>query len=111
MTEKIIRRKGENLDELVDAKKVNTLRDIPLDCEIYECGGKLYKKRPNGKYRELIKQDSRLEYPHYFLRDKNKKKLTVNANKLHLLTFKESVNILSKEPVEMVEIPPKNDTD
>jgi hypothetical protein len=102
MAAKVSRRKGEILDELQNAKKVNALRGIPLDCEIYECEGKLYKKRPSGGYRELVRQDSRLEYPHYFLRDKNKKKLTINVNKLHLLTYKDNVD--DGSVVEMVEM-------
>ncbi|GHU18487.1 hypothetical protein FACS189472_06880 [Alphaproteobacteria bacterium] len=65
-----VRRKGEILENLVDSKKVDCLRGTVLDTELYVANDKLYKPLKNGKFRELVKQDSRPEYNHYFLRDK-----------------------------------------
>jgi hypothetical protein len=86
--QKIVRRRGEiKTIDMANAKKINACRGVLLDCEYYECDNKLYKKLPNNQFRELVKQDFRPEYNHYFLRDKNKRKLTINANKLDLLSY------------------------
>ncbi|GHU25898.1 hypothetical protein FACS189472_19030 [Alphaproteobacteria bacterium] len=81
--------KGEILDSLNSAefREVNCLRGIPLEFTYYVIDDKVYKKIKNGKFRTLVKQETRPEYNHYFFRDKNKKKLTLNAKKLHLLTL------------------------
>jgi hypothetical protein len=78
---------GEIVDEIGDAIEVNTLRGILLDISYYVVNGRVFKKLVSGKYRALVKQETRPGYKHYFFRDKNKKKLTLNANKLDLLTF------------------------
>ncbi|GHU20986.1 hypothetical protein FACS189472_13270 [Alphaproteobacteria bacterium] len=94
----IVRRKGEILENLGESKKVNCLREEILDIELYVANDKLYKPLKNGKFRELVKQDSRPEYNHYFLRDKDKKKLTLNAHKLDLLMWTEpKIELKSEE--------------
>jgi hypothetical protein len=81
-------KKGEICDVLEDAKMVNTTRNKALDCCYYVAYNTVFKKLKNGKFRELVKQESRPEYKHYFFRDKDtKKKLTLNANKLDILTY------------------------
>ncbi|GHU18266.1 hypothetical protein FACS189472_06340 [Alphaproteobacteria bacterium] len=72
-----------------EPKKVNTLRKSELYIPIYVANDRLYKRLENGKYRSLVLQTKRPEYNHYFLQDKNKKKLTINAHKLDLLTWTE----------------------
>ena len=83
------RRKGEVVSEsfMEDAKVVNMLKNKLLDVDYYIKDGKLYKKLNNGMFRALVKQDKRPEYHHYFLRDDEKRKLTINANKLDKLTY------------------------
>ena len=83
------RRKGDIVDEsfMRNARMVNKLKNEFLDVDYYIQDGVMYKKLPSGFYRSLVKQDSRPEYPHYFLRDIGKRKMTINANKLDKLTF------------------------
>jgi hypothetical protein len=93
--QKVTHKKGDIVNELVNAIEVNAMGAIPLDINYYVCDGRVYKKLKNGKFRALVKQDSRKEYQHYFFSDKNKKKLTLNANKLDLLNFNTDVKDMS----------------
>jgi hypothetical protein len=79
--------KGEILTTISDFRKVNALREEQLDVEYFVAKDKLYKKLKNGNYRALVLQSKRPEYQHYFLRSKEKRKLTINAKKLDLLTY------------------------
>jgi hypothetical protein len=90
------RKRGEILDTIGESIEVNTLRNIPLDVSYYISNNRVFKKLRNGKFRALVKQETRPEYKHYFFRDKNKKKLTLNANKLNLL----SLRMDQEEPAE-----------
>jgi hypothetical protein len=81
------RQKGEIIELTEEPKKVNRLRGTELDITLYVVNGRLYKRLKDGKYRSLVLQTKRPEYNHYFLRDKDKKKLTVNVHKLDLLTW------------------------
>jgi hypothetical protein len=92
----------ENLD---NPRKVNCLRSNILDNEYYVANNKLYKKLDlkssrykrmksgeykksnSSMYRELVLQTDNPRYVHYFLKDKNKKKLTVSVKKLCDLTY------------------------
>jgi hypothetical protein len=81
------RAKGEIIELVEEPKKVNRLRGVELDITLYVVNNRLYKKLKNGKYRALVLQTKRPEYNHYFLRDKDKRKLTVNVHKLDLLSW------------------------
>jgi hypothetical protein len=87
----LVHKRGEIIDELPEnATKVNCLKGLILDVEYWVFEGKIYKKNSKGKYRTLVKQEKRTEYPHYFFRAKeDKRKLTLHANKLNLLTCAE----------------------
>jgi hypothetical protein len=87
MDQKRIHRTGEIVKDLVDPRKVNCLRSNVLDVEYYIANNKMYKKLKSGKYRELVLQVKNPRYIHYFLRDKNQKKLTVSFKKLCDLTY------------------------
>jgi hypothetical protein len=95
-------RHGEIVDNIGEAIEVNTLRGILLDISYFVVNDRVFKKLVSGKYRALVKQETRPGYKHYFFRDKNKKKLTLNANKLNLLTFtpKETQNAEEKVTVD-----------
>jgi hypothetical protein len=84
-------RTGNIINELPEgAKKVNCISKTLLDVDYWIHDGKIYKKTPNGKFRELVKQTKRPTYNHYFFRSKeDKKKLTLNVNKLDQLVFME----------------------
>jgi hypothetical protein len=71
------------------ARKVNCLRSYILDIEYYVADNKIFKKLKSGKYRELVLQNKNPWYVHYFLRDKDHRKLTVSVKKLKDLTFAE----------------------
>jgi hypothetical protein len=88
-------KRGEIVDEIPNAIPMNTLRGIPLDICYYLSNNRIYKRLVSGKYRALVKQETRKEYQHYFFRDRNKKKLTLNVNKMHLLTY--NPNEVAKE--------------
>jgi hypothetical protein len=87
MTQQRSHKRGEVVDDIGEALEVNTLRGILLDISYFVANDRVFKKLVNGKYRSLVKQETRPGYKHYFFRDKNKKKLTLNASKLNLLTF------------------------
>jgi hypothetical protein len=95
-------KKGEIVDEIENALPVNMLRGIPLEICYYLANNRVYKKLCNGKFRVLVKQESRPEYQHYFFRDKDKKKLTLNVNKLNLLTY--SADVVNEEKEEQERI-------
>jgi hypothetical protein len=83
----VVHKKGEIVQNLDNALKVNCLRNEMLDVELYISNNRLYKKLNNGHYRALVLQERKDKWNHYFLRNKDKKKLTINADKLFLLTF------------------------
>jgi hypothetical protein len=75
-----------------ESRKVNCIecgcKITMLDVDYWVHDGKVYKKTPDGKFRELVRQTKKATYNHYFFRSKeDKKKLTLNVNRLDRLTF------------------------
>jgi hypothetical protein len=100
VVEKRVHRTGPVIPELpVDAVKVNALKDLPLDAEYFIVGDKIYKKAAKGGYRELVTQIRKTGLRHFFFRDRDtKRKLTLNAKKMSLLSFKPAPGAESQTP-------------
>jgi hypothetical protein len=105
MEQKRVHKTGDIVENLENPRKVNCLRSNILDNEYYVADNKLYKKLDlksfrykrlksgeykklnSNMYRELVLQVNDPRYIHYFLHDRNKKKLTVSVKKLCDLTY------------------------